>query len=431
LIAEAGYRERVKRVELFLRGRGEDLLRGLRAEMEAAAARLDFERAGELRDTVGAIEKTVEQQKTVASDETDRDVVGVFRAGDVAMTAVLCIRAGRLLGRKLFPGKAAAQDDAAIVRELFLMHYLGDAFIPAEIILPAAPDDMALITSLLRERRGSTVKLLVPKRGIKRKLVAMAETNAEEAFGERERKARDTAVFAAELQRRFHLPRPACRVECVDISNIQGAEAVGSVAVFCGREPKKELYRRYAIQSVAGADDCGMIYEVVRRRVERGRVEGSLPDLMVVDGGRGQLSAARRALQDAAVDTVSVIAIAKERTGAGEALPDRIFRENRKNPLLLKQCDRVSHFLQALRDEAHRFAIRYHREKRERKIRISALTGVEGVGEKRKKLLLRHFSGLDEIARASIPDLEKVLNNKRVAERIYHYFHERRRREGG
>ena len=423
MISGAGYQGLVDRVILFLSGKTGSLLSLLEKEMGAEAARMNYERAGEIRDTVAAIRKTVERQKSVSPDDADRDAIGVYREGTRGEAAVLCVRGGKLIGKRGIALEGISGDEAAVVRGILVSHYLGGAWIPPEILLPVLPEDRAALESLLAgERGGGDVSILAPRRGAKRALVTLASTNAGASFISRGARELEWEQLLDEMRRRFGLPSPPRRIECVDVSNISGAWAVGAVAVFSDGVSHKEDSRRFHITMEGGADDCLMIYEVLTRRIRRAMQSGTLPDLIVVDGGKGQLHAAVSALNDLGARGLGVIALAKERETGGRKMPERVFLEGRKNAIPLRPGSRITLFLQRVRDEAHRFAIGGHRGLRMRRLLASELEGIEGIGEKRSALLLSRFDDVEGIAGAPVEKLQRVLGNSAVARRVYDYF---------
>lgn len=422
-VGEKYYGELVKRVILFLSGKADKLLRLLDDEMRKEAGNLNYEKAKEIRNTIFAIRKTLEHQKSVAPDAVDRDAVGLYREGKRGEAAILCVRGGKLIARRGLSVAAASGDDSALISGLLVRHYKGGAFIPPEILLPSHPEDREAIESLLSEERGGRVRLRTPRRGDKKRLVKMAGANAEAAFKSRRGRDLDMAEQSEEMRRRFRLPSAPRTIECVDISNMGGAEAVGSLVVYKNGVPVRDDYRRFSIKSVHGADDCGMIYELVGRRIRRGVRDGNLPDLIVVDGGKGQLHAAVRAVREAEAKGVAIIAIAKEREHDIGRKPDRVFIEGRREPIPLKGGDRVALFLQGIRDEAHRVAVCHHRQRRRRQLLDSELMEVIGIGEKRKRLLLREFGGIKGVVGASVEKLKGIIGDGSVARRIYARFH--------
>jgi len=427
MIGREEYGKLVRRVILFLSGKTGDLLDLLQKEMEKCAEKMNYEKAGELRDGIGAIRRTVERQKIVTLDEADRDVVGIYTEGGSGEAAILFVRGGRLIGRKTIALEGEIGSEPALIRRIMLEHYLRGAFIPPEILLPSFPDERGVLQRHLSERRGGRVALLSPRRGDKRALVRMAASNAEAAFFSRRERDLESEKLLREMQRKFHLAAPPRWVECVDISDIGGSAAVGSVAAFRNGVPWGDGYRRFSIKTVAQSDDCRMIYEVLTRRTRRGLTGWGLPDLFVIDGGRGQLHAALRALSEAGVSATAAIALAKERRREERRVPERVFIEGRANAISLKRGDAITLFLQRLRDEAHRFALDYHRRLRGKRLLTSEIEALEGIGAARVRQLLASFGDMRGVAQAPLGALTRVLRSRVAAKRVYEHF----RKQGG
>ncbi|MFU8856397.1 MAG: excinuclease ABC subunit UvrC [Deferrisomatales bacterium] len=430
LVEPAEYRRVVDQVVLFLRGRSRELVGELRRGMEAAADRLDFEEAARLRDRLRAVELTLQRQKAVTHRPVDRDVVALVREGQEAQAAVLVVRAGHLIDRRAYYLGDLQGEDSEVAAQFLQQYYRGDRIVPPEVLVGSALDagDRSLLEDWLGEKRGRRVSVLTPRRGEKAELVTMARDNARLLLDERRRTKVGWDAALAELQARLHLPTPPRRIECYDISNSQGREAVGSMVAFAGGTPRKEGYRRFVVRTVAGSDDFAMLYEVLSRRLaRRGDERWELPDLLVVDGGRGQLAVAERALSDAGV-ALPAVALAKARPlpGGGQAVehsPERVFLPGRVNPVILPRSSSALFLLQRLRDEAHRFALSHHRSRRTRAAFASVLEGIPGLGDKRRKALLRHFGSVKRLGAASAEDIAAVPGisdalARRVAERL-------------
>ncbi|MHB8767190.1 MAG: excinuclease ABC subunit UvrC [Deferrisomatales bacterium] len=415
LVGEAEYRALVDQVVLFLKGRRGELLDGLRAAMAAAAARQAFEEAARLRDRIRAIELTLERQKAVTHDPVDRDVVGLTREGSEAQFAVLVVRAGNLIDRRAYYFADLQADDPEVVTQFLQQYYRGDRIVPGEVLVPVnLGEGGAALGEWLAEKRGLRVRLAHPRRGEKAELLAMAGENARELLAERRRTKVGYEAALRELEERLHLPGPPRRIECYDVSNVQGRDAVASLVTAVDGFAHKEGYRRFVIRTVEGADDTAMLYEALSRGLARRAEPGwALPDLIVVDGGRGQLGAAERALADAAVPGVALAGLAKARTlaGGGESVahsPERVFLPGRVNPVVLPPSSSGLFLMQRVRDEAHRFALEHHRKRRTRATLSSALDAVPGVGEVRRKALLSHFGSLKRLREASPEELAAV-----------------------
>lgn len=408
------YGELVKGVIALLSGRELEVVGMLRERMSVAAAAMCFEQAAQLRDQIRAIEKTVEKQKVVAPGGGDQDVVGMHREGGEVELTMLFVRQGKLVDRRNFTidWKLDAEE---LLSGFLQQFYDRDLLVPEQLLLPLLPEDATALTEWLTDRRGSKVEVLAPQRGTKRALVELAERNAREAFRERgsRREAREGVL--RDIRERLHLVRLPRRMECFDISNVQGRQSVGSMVVAIDGEPVRAEYRQFRIREVTGADDYASLYEVLQRRLRRGQKENSLPDFILIDGGRGQLGVAVRVLAELGLsDTVDCAGIAKSRVISnvrGRALErseERFFLPGRKNPVLLRQGSPALFMLERLRDEAHRFAITQHRKLRNKTTLGSTLETIAGVGPTRRKQLLRHFGSLKRIRAATLEDLLAV-----------------------
>jgi excinuclease ABC subunit C len=431
-IGEADYKKMVDEVILFLRGRDTKLVTRLQDEMAAAAQAERFEDAARLRDTLRAVDATLERQKAVTRDAVDRDVVGMVREGAEAQIAVLVVRAGALIGRRGYYLSDLLDDDPAVVGEFLRRYYGEDRIVPPEVLTPVdLGEEAQFLEQWLGESRGGRVRIAFPQRGEKAELVKMAAENAVELLAERRKSKVGYETALSELQARLGLPAPPRRMECFDISNFQGREAVASMVTFIGGFPDKSLYRRFHIKTIEGADDFAMLYEAISRRLARRGEEGwELPDLLVVDGGKGQLASACRAARDADVLLPAVAGLAKDRAlpGVGPEVArsrERVFIPGRKNPILLPNNSSALFLLQRLRDEAHRFAITFHRQQRSRRIAASELDAVPGVGEKRKRTLLKHFGSLKALKNATAEEILAVPGiPESLARTLAEHFHQ-------
>ena len=408
----------------FMEGRQKSLSALIREKMTEAAKALNFEEAARLRDLLEAMEQTFEKQRIVSSSFRDQDIFGIAREGGRLAAYLINVRKGavadqRALRLPTVPFSQALTDEReGLVSALLKQHYDDNPFLPEEVIIPAPPDDGQVIEEWLSERRGRKVALVVPKRGVRRDLLHMAEENARAALrAERERGENREAVLSG-LAEKLGLRAVPRRMECFDISNIQGRAAVGSMVVFSDGLPDRNRYRRYKIRTVEGADDYAMMYEVLKRRYS-GNVD--LPQLVVVDGGRGQLSVARAVLEELAIDTVDVLGLAKEarrekprpRQASEKAEPvksdeDRVYLPGRKNPVYLSRSPELIRLLQNIRDEAHRFAVAYHRKLKQKQDLTSELDTISGIGPAKKKALLSRFKTVANLRRASEEDLASV-----------------------
>ncbi len=437
-VTPEAYREMVDQVVAFLRGRSQELLETLRARMAEAAERLEFEEAARLRDRIRAVEETLERQKAVTHRPVDRDVVAMVREGAEAEVVVLVVRSGNLIDRRSYYLPHLEGDDPEVMGQFLRQYYRGDRIVPAEVVVgvDVGEDEARVLGEWLSERRGRRVRVVHPRRGEKRALVAMAAENARELLDERRKTKVGYDAALAELRDRLGLAGPPRRIEGYDISNLQGGHAVGSMVVFTDGFPDPRSYRRFAIRTVEGSDDFAMLYEVLRRRLARRDQPGwELPDLVLIDGGRGQVAAAAKALEDEGV-SVPLAGIAKARVlpgGGAEVVrsPERIFLPGRANPVPFGRNSSGLFLLQRVRDEAHRFALALHRKRRARASLGSALEAVPGVGPKRRQALLRRFGSLKRLAEAPVDEIAAVPGiSEALARRIKQALAEGERRGG-
>jgi excinuclease ABC subunit C len=411
-IGEAEYRELVGGVVALLSGRENEVVALLDEKMKAAAAGMRFEEAARLRDQIRAIEQTVERQKVVEAGGADQDVIGLHREGGEVEVAVLFIRRGKLIGRRIYDLEWRLAEDELL--STFLQQFYGlDIFVPDQVLLPFALDDAPALAEWLTERKGKKVAVMAPQRGTKRELVTLAERNALEAFREKGSRREARQGVLEEIREKLHLSRPPRRMECFDISNVGGRQSVGSMVVLTDGETDKGAYRHFRIRTVEGADDYASLYEVLKRRLVRGVEENHLPDFILIDGGKGQLSVLSAVLAELGLaERIDAAGIAKSRVLANvrgkavERSEERFFLPGRKNPVLLRQGSPALFMLERLRDEAHRFAITHHRKLRGKQALQSSLEEIPGVGPARRRALLKHFGSLKKIKEASLEELK-------------------------
>jgi excinuclease ABC subunit C len=474
-VAVDDYAEQVRFVGLFLEGKSDELLDDLRQRMKEAADRMAFERAATLRDQVRALDSVLESQRVVLDTFIDQDAVGFYREGQAVEIVVLFVRQGKLLGNRAFSfGKQEFPDDEILSSFLGLFYDL-QAAPPAEVLLPFGIADTEVKAEWLGEKRGKKVEIAVPQRGPRRALVELASKNAAASFVTRRDRSIDAETTLARLQRRLGLAKLPRVIECYDISHVQGTDPVASMVVFEDGEPAKHRYRTFSIKRAQGGDDFASMYEVLARRFRRGREATAagdkgdnddpwrLPDLLVVDGGKGQLGVALAAARDMQIDVrpgmgLPIIALAKERDSASVAAedspaadgvpaarpqdiaepspeaplvpfapssplaelapavprakakgatnrPDRVFLAHGKDPIPIGPTSAEMYVLARLRDEAHRFAVTFHRSRRKRRTVRTALAEIAGVGPVRQRALLRHFGSLKKVGEASLEEL--------------------------
>ncbi|HKI51329.1 MAG TPA: excinuclease ABC subunit UvrC [Geothermobacteraceae bacterium] len=409
-ISNADYQLLVDGVVALLSGRDSGIRDLLQTRMQQAAQRMDFEAAATLRDQIQAIEKTVEQQKVSNALTLNQDVIGLHRSQGEVLISLLFIRSGKLVGRRNFPLEWRFTEDE-LLGSFLQEYYDRDVIVPDEIILPFQPAEAELIEEWLSDRRGRKVHLTCPKWGRKTELLKLAERNAAEAARERGEQQSAKLAVLDEIRERLQLRRLPQRLECFDISNFQGQQSVGSMAVMLDGEPTPREYRHYLVREVAGANDFASLAEVIKRRLKRG-LETGLPDCILIDGGKGQLGVLQLLLEEFELqETIDAIGIAKSRVFANvrgklvEKSEERFFRPGRKNPITLRQGSAALFLLEQLRNEAHRFAITHHRKLRTKQTLTSQLEQIPGIGPARRKQLIKQFGSLKRIRQASVTEL--------------------------
>ena len=428
-ISKADYRADIEQVELFLEGRQETLVHALRADMASASERQEYERAAALRDKVRAIERTMESQKMAAFGRTELDLIDLARHDNQAAVQLFVLRDGKMVGRDVFLLEAAREaPDGEVLAGFLEQYYARATSIPREVYVPSLPAvadaGIADLEAFLGERRAGPVHLRVPQRGEKRALMELATRNAAEYLArEGARWLADQGKTLAALEQladALGLTGPPMRIECYDISNFGGAESVGSMVVFEEGKPRTGEYRRFRIKSVDGPNDFASHQEVLRRRFrlvragEEGTAEErrwAMPDLVIVDGGKGQVSAAKAVLDELGLHDLPLAGLAKER--------EELFLPDRAEPITLPVTSSALYLVQRLRDEAHRFAITYHRSLRDRRTVRSAFDDLPGVGPKRKRELLKVFGSIKRVREAPVEQIAAVPGISRaLAERI-------------
>ncbi len=420
-IDQAGYRQMMDDLCKFLQGRTDPILQRLQSEMELAAEAMQFEKAASFRDQIRGIETVVQRQKVISSDQTDSDVIAVAREDGEACVQIFFIRSGKMIGREYFILEGTEEAaDSEVISQFLKQFYTEATSVPDEVLLPRDIEEAKLIQTWLRTKRNcEKVKLKVPRRGDAFDLIQMATENAVETLKAlRTQWQADTnrqSEALAELETALDLQQPPNRIECYDISNILGTAAVGSMVVFEQGVPSKGLYRRFNIKSVTGPDDFSSMEEVLRRRFKRWQAAreetgvGSkkdpsfalLPDLLIVDGGKGQLGRAVKVLEEFnLLENVPVTGLAKEN--------EELFLPGMHDPVILPRHSQALYLVQRIRDEAHRFAITAHRNKRSKAGLASRLDSVTGIGPARRKALLTHFGSIEGIRSATVEQLMQV-----------------------
>lgn len=431
-IDEAGYNELVMGTLLFLRGRSAELVKSLEERMQRAAAAENYEEAARVRDRIAGVERTIERQRIIVEQPVDRDVFGLAQEGEDAEMQVLHVREGRVVGAEVFAFSEIRLDPGAVVSS-FLGQYYGEEFgrrIPTEILTPSAVEERDALLGMLCDRAERPIRLKTPKRGDLRMLVQMAIDNAELSLERRLRAKTSVEGALEEIKKRCDLAALPRRIECYDVSNLSGTLAVASRVVFEDGVPVKSDYRRYRIQRAQAGDDYDCLREVLQRRVTRVAQE-PLPDLMMVDGGRGQLGVLSAVLGDVGLE-LDTLGLAKEREGEGPKArvkrggglkAERIFRPGRANPIMLHPGSRGLLLLQRVRDESHRFAIDFQRKLRSKVNFTSILQELPGIGPVKRKALLKALGSLTRIREASLEDLLEVSGiSVADAEMIFAFF---------
>jgi excinuclease ABC subunit C len=446
------YDEVIEQVLLFLEGKADDVLRRLRKQMNGAAERMEYERAAQVRDQLKAIERTVERQMVSTTRKEDVDIFGMARESDQACVQVFFVRGTQMIGRDTFMLEGVRDEpDSAVLTNFLLQYYEGAQYIPKLVAIPAEADDRDTMEELLTEKRGSLVEVRVPERGEKRRLVELAAENAKEALAQMRVKwmadANKTEQALEQLREELSLPEIPRRIECYDNSNIQGTSPVSSMVVFIDGKPATNQYRKFKVRTVEGADDFATMQEVLRRRfarhgrggdrggtseateqggAEARRAEGvvsaggegpgagdawDLPDLVIIDGGKGQLGAAVQVMRELGVYQIPAVGLAKRF--------EELFVPDEDEPVVLPRNSEALYLVQRIRDEAHRFAITYHRQVRAKSSIQSALDTIPGIGPKRKKALLKKFGSVKQIREADVDEIAATVGFTRaLAEKV-------------
>ncbi len=418
LIGEADYKANVERAVLMLKGQDRELIGELKARMQEASEALLYEEAAKVRDQIRAIEATVEKQKVVSLKRVDRDVFGYHATGGEFAVQALYVRNGILTGSKEFFFPDHGLEPTEVIASFVLRFYSVSDVVPHQVLLPVPIEAAEALAEWLAEKRGANVEILTPQRGDNLKLVRLAGKNAALRLDERIRSKVEGSATLAAVQTKLKLDRPPVRIECYDISHTGGADTVGSLVTFVDGEPDKNGYRKYKIRSAAAGDDYGAMYEVMQRRWKRllEAEEGASgatterPDLVLVDGSKGQLAVAVAVLHDLGVEGVAIAAIAKagDHTVSKAVETDEVFLPGRKNPVRLRSGSPELFLLQRIRDESHRFAITYQRKLRSKTTEDSILDAIPGIGRARRVALLREFGSVAAIAKTDAGQIAAV-----------------------
>lgn len=445
------YDEVIEDVILFLEGKADDVMRRLRDQMARAAEQMEYERAAQIRDQLRSIERTVERQMVATTRQEDVDIFGIARDGDQACVQVFFVRGTQMIGRDTFVLEGVRDEsDDAVLTNFLLQYYEGAQYIPKLVAIPSEVEDRQTIEELLSEKRGSLVEVRVPERGEKKRLVELAGENAKESLSLMRVKwmadANKTELALEQLMEELSLPDVPHRIECYDNSNIQGTNPVSSMVVFIDGKPATNQYRRFKVKTVVGADDFATMAEVLRRRFKNHGKSGNhggtedtavsqghgeltvaenpdsamvhresegwdLPDLVIIDGGKGQLGAAVQVMRELGVHHIPTVGLAKRF--------EELFVPDEDEPVVLPRGSEALYLVQRVRDEAHRFAITFHRQVRGKSSIQSALDTIPGIGPKRKKALLRKFGSVKQIREADVAEIASTVGfTKALAEKV-------------
>ncbi|MFC1897109.1 excinuclease ABC subunit UvrC [Chloroflexota bacterium] len=430
IVSKEEYAEIIKQVILFLEGKQEMIIQGLQKKMDKAAEALDFEKAALLRDQIQAIDRVIEGQRIAATVSGEQDTIAFASDKDQACVQVFFIRSSKLIGRESFVLQGTrSEEPEQVITNFIKQFYAATPHIPPLLLLPYPVEDRVIMEQWLQSKRGSKVHIQVPRRGNKKQLVSIVAENAQQGLEQLKVKQLATpailATALAEIKRELHLPHIPTRMEGYDISNIQGTEAVGSMVVFEEGKPKPSHYRRFRIKTVSGANDYAMLQEIVKRRFKRSNLKDMnastqntwaiLPDLILIDGGKGQLNSVLTAMRKVGADSVPTASLAKEN--------EEIFVPQKRGPTILPRSSPGLQLLQRLRDEAHRFALGYHRRIHERKTFTSALDTIPNIGPNRKRTLLKQFGSVQAIREAPIEELAATKGvGKNLAQKVKEYL---------
>ena len=417
------YLEQARMVGLFLDGRHDELVRDLEDRMMKAASATEYESAAVYRDQLRAIERVREDQRIDALEDVDQDVIGIFVQGDRAELALVLVRNGRMTNVRTFDLGSVGLPDEEILASFVSDYYGQGAVLPDEVLIPTEIEAMDGLAALLSERRGRKVRISVPKRGSRAALVRMASENAQHAFREKQREKEDLDTRLAEVQRVLRLPKVPYRIECVDVSHTGGTDTVAAITALCDGEPDRRRYKSFHVRSVSGGDDFGAMKEVLSRRLARRDDAGwELPDLLVVDGGKGQLNIAVEVLRELGITDLPVCGLAKEKEIGGTVRSERVFLPGQKNAITLRERSASRWFLGLVRDEAHRVSNELRKKLGRRRRMKSGLDDVPGIGPKTRVALLKTLGSLKAVIEADEAALIAAGASPRQARAIHAAF---------
>ena len=427
LVSPEKYAELVQEVVLFLEGKNSQLIDLLQERMKASSEDLNFEEAARIRDQVASIEQTLEKQKAVSPTPNDQDVFAFHRRGNAWEFQILFFRRGILVGNKSFHFSRLNLPEEEALSAFLRQYYAEEPSIPHEVLLPQPVEDEALLAEWLSEKRGAHAEVHAPQRGEKKSLVEMARKNAENAFQKKVGETETLALIIQELKEKLRLKNSPRRVECFDISNLFGTLAVGSMVSFLDGRPDRSGYRHFKVQAPSFPDDYAMMFEVLKRRYRKLETGREKPDLLIVDGGKGQLNVALAVLGELGLQDISAVGLAKDKGPTlkkiAEKTADKVYLPNVKDPVLLGHSASLR-YLQRIRDEAHRFAIAYHQKLRGKQGLRTILDEVAGIGKAKRRALFQEFGSLQKIQEASREKLSQVEPlNQKDAQTVFDFFH--------
>lgn len=417
------YDQLVKSSVQFLKGQNQEVLKSLYERMRKASDQLEFEEAHSLLSTIRHIEKTVEGQTVDKPLGGDIDALGLFRQGDEVIVARLIMRDGKLMGAKTFDYSHVIEEDAELLESFVMQQYEGKTDLPHEILMPLSLSENEALSEILSVNHRHKVSVLYPQRGDKRSLVEMAQQNAKAAFHQEKDQAEIREKILQEMQEKFNLTRFPETIECIDNSNLSGSEQVSSIVSFKDGVKNKAGYRRYRIRAAAASDDYAAMQEVLTRHYTKAKESEGLPDLLIVDGGKGHLNIALKVMRELEIVTVDVISLAKEEGRHDQGLTsERVFLPNVKDPIMFRQNSPILFLLQQIRDEAHRFVISFQRNRRSKQTLKSELDELPGIALGRRKMLLKHFGSIKKILEATQEEINAVSRlPKAIKEALWQY----------
>jgi excinuclease ABC subunit C len=410
----------------FLRGQDKEILKDLYKELQAASDNLEFERAAELLKIIRQIETTIEQQRVDKPLGMDSDAIALFRQGDEVILTQMIYRGGKLIGSHNYDFCKILEEDAELIETFLLQQYRLTDDIPHEILLPLELENASTISDIISENKKRTTSIMTPQRGDKLLLVQMAQNNATEAFKREKDEQTILEKTLLEMQEKFHLMQCPIRIECFDNSNIAGTNPVAVMVAFTDGKKDTTRYRKYKIRTTDTSNDYALMEEVLTRRYTKAKEQNDLPDLIIIDGGKGHLNIALKVLATLNIVTAAVIGVAKEESRHDKGMSiEQVFLPGAKDPIILPRNSQLLFLLQRIRDEAHRFAITFHRKRRSKGLIKTAIQEIYGIGEIRKKALLRHFGSIKKLKEATIEQIMEVPSITRAnAEMIYRTLHD-------